>query len=142
MLGGLDIASAAGPGIGAGLGAWGGLRFIRWLIEFSCARMDARNGRLDERERALEKRYDARLKHLEDELGRTRRALMLLLNDTASKNPANPVLVRVAELLGYDDQNLQGPISRAPITGDDSLDELIRQADAADPSYVRPGRRP
>jgi hypothetical protein len=149
MAGGIwvEIATAAGPGIGGGIGFWSGLRFIRWAVEFSFKRSDARNDRMDVRERALEERFNSRLVYVERELNRTRKALMLMINDTAQHNPTSAALQRAVDILGTDDENISGPMSRrSTVHGDtadrgDSLDELIERADKADPHYQRPSRR-
>lgn len=94
-----DIAAQAGPGIGAGIGAWGGFRFIRWAVEFIAARIDTRSARLDERERDLERRFNARLRHVEVELERYREATMRLVNALAERDPSNPVLSEVSKIL-------------------------------------------
>jgi hypothetical protein len=130
MLGGVEtVANAAGPVLGGGIGLWAALRFIRWAFEFAFGRMDLRADRMDAREKALEKRYDQRLQHVEDELQRTREALMLLLNDVAKNNPANPVLRRVAELLGTNDRNISGPLTEPPYAGDTCEDVLSKLRD-------------
>jgi hypothetical protein len=95
----VDVAAAAGPGIGGGLAAWGGLRFIRWLVEFAFKRMDVRATRLDTREKALEARFNDRLRHVELELNRYRQATMLLVNALAERDPTNRVLSEVARIL-------------------------------------------
>lgn len=122
-----EVAAAAGPGVGTGIGLWGAFRFVRWLVEFIWKRMDVRNARLDAKEKALEERYDARLDHVERELTSTRRAMMLLLNDVARRDPANPVLQRVADLLH--------PVFPAT-ESDPAMENLTRRAgealDAAD----------
>lgn len=118
----VDVAQAAGPGIGAGIGAWGGLRFLRWAIEFVCKRMDLRSTRLDTREKALETRFNDRLRHVETELDRYRRATMLLVNALAERNPKDPALIEVARILG----------SAVPMPPyNPSLDELARKAGGA-----------
>lgn len=127
MSGAVDVASAAGPGIGAGLGAWGGLRFLRWAIEFASKRFDVRSSRIDQRERALEQRFNDRLRHVEDELDKYRRATMLLVNRMARRTPQDPVLVQVAEILGTGDGNISGPLTEAP-DDDPELSSLIRRA--------------
>lgn len=85
--------------VGYGIGSLGAFRFARWAVEFVWARLDIRHSRLAAKERALESRYDDRLRHLEDELARTQRALTLLMNDTARRDPGNQILQQVAELL-------------------------------------------
>ena len=132
------MVSALGWPIGVGIGSWPAFRFIRWATEFLCARFDARSDRVDERERRLEARYDARLAHLERELNRTRKAMMLLINDTAQTNPTNPVLQRVAELLSVDD-NIDGP-TRPVNQSNDALERLIKEADSVAPEYRNPRR--
>jgi hypothetical protein len=100
MAGAVDIATeAAGPVIGGGLGLWGTLRFIRWLVEFICKRQDIRTGRLDDRERNLEARFNARLAHVEQELELYREATARLVQRVAEVFPADPVLRDVAEIL-------------------------------------------
>lgn len=129
----LDVASAAGPGIGGGIGAWAGLRFVRWMVEFVAKRLDIRAARIDERERALETKFNDRLRHVERELEQYREALTFLLNAVAEKDPANPALREVSKIL-----------RRAwPARPQDSeeLNDLIRQADAVAPDYVAPRKR-
>jgi hypothetical protein len=122
----VEIAQAAGPGIGAGVGTWAGFRFVRWLVEFVWKRLDVRHERLAKKEKDLERRYDLRLKHLEHELAQTRKAMMLLLNHVAREDPTAVVLVTVAELLDGE---------RLPPASDPALDELARKAgDALDAS--------
>lgn len=84
----VDVASAAGPGIGAGLGMWAGFRFIRWLVEFVFKRLDISRSHLGER-----------LKHVEVELDAYREATMLMINVVAKIDPDNIVLQRVAQIL-------------------------------------------
>lgn len=141
MGGMVEVAGALGPGIGGGIGALGGLRFLRWAIEFSFKRRDEREARLKERERALESRYDKRLAHLEQELHRTRRAVMLLINDTATNNPTNPVLQRVAELLGSDDPHLDSPFTdrRTPAQPDEACEGLLRELGSVPGTHRRRG---
>lgn len=94
-----SIAISAGQGIGSGVGVWAVLRFIRWAVEFIAKRMDLRSARLDQRERDLEERFNARLRHVEQELDRYRRATMRLVNRMADQLPKDPVLAEVAEIL-------------------------------------------
>jgi hypothetical protein len=117
-----EVAIGAGQGVGTGVGAWACFRFVRWLVEFIFKRLDIRSARMDAREQALEARYDNRLSHLETELSRTQRAMTLLLNDTARRDPSNPVLQRVAELLH--------PVIPTP-ENDPSLNHLAQQAGEA-----------
>lgn len=94
-----SIAIGAGQGIGGGLGIWAVLRFIRWFAEFVAKRLDLRSTRLDQRERDLEQRFNARLQQIEQELDRYRRATMRLVNRMAQQLPQDPVLAEVAEIL-------------------------------------------
>jgi hypothetical protein len=137
MSGGFEtVAELAGPGLGGGIGLWATLKFVRWAFEFGFKRIDLRADRMDAREKALELRYDQRLQHVEKELHQTRQALMLLLNDVAKNNPANPVLQKVAELLGTGDRNLDSPfIQPPPMTPDDGCSALL------DKLRVVPGSR-
>lgn len=116
-----QIAAAAGPGIGGGIGAWAGLRFLRWAIEFVCKRLDLRSARMDEREAALERKFNDRLRHVEDELELYREALMFLVNAVADKDPANPALREVTQILRQ--------VYRPPERAADDLDHLINKLD-------------
>lgn len=82
------VASIAGPGVGVGMTAWAGFRFLRFLIEFIFRRLDVNHGRLAER-----------LRHVEYELDAYREATMLMIGVVAEKDPDNPALLRVARLL-------------------------------------------
>jgi division protein CdvB (Snf7/Vps24/ESCRT-III family) len=137
----VDVATAAGPGVGAGIGAWAGLRFVRWLVEFIAKRLDVRSARMDAREKQLEAKFNSRLHHVEQELDKYRRATMLLVNRMAAKNPTDRVLLEVAEILGTEDRNLSGPLSDPITSPDETLDSLIRQVDEAVPDYVHPRKR-
>src|SRR5690348_8334767 len=114
-----QIAAAAGPGIGGGIGAWAGLRFLRWAIELVCKRLDHRAARMDERERTLEDKFNSRLAHVERELELYREALMFLVNAVAANDPANPALQEVSKILR---QAYQPPKKSA-----DQLDDLLSQ---------------
>lgn len=118
----VDIAAAAGPGIGGGLGAWGGFRFLRWIIEFIAKRVDIRAARLDLREKSLEQKFNDRLRHVEQELERYRRATMLLVNRMATQNPKDPVLSDVANILST---------TYSFVAADQELDDLARRAERA-----------
>lgn len=120
-----EAVATAGVPVGYGLGSIAGFRFARWLIEFVFRRMDVRNARFTAKEQALETRYDQRLRHLEEELARTQKAMTLLLNDVARRDSANPILQRVAELLHPLDQALPMNGRVAP---DPALDDLCRSA--------------
>jgi hypothetical protein len=96
----VQAATAGGAGVGLGLTVWSVLRFVRWIAEFIAGRLDRRSDGLERREKEIEGRFNARLKHVEQELERTRQAMMLLINEIALINPANPVLQRVAAILG------------------------------------------
>lgn len=93
------IAIGAGQGIGGGIGLWAILRFVRWVAEFVAKRLDLRTDRLEEREQALESRFNARLKHVEEELDRYREATMLLVNALAERDPQNQALRDVGRIL-------------------------------------------
>jgi hypothetical protein len=95
----IDAAAAAGPGIGGGIGAWAAFRFIRWGVEFIFSRTDIRATRMDVREKALELRFNERLRHVERELELYRDALMFLVNHVAERDPANPALQHVSRML-------------------------------------------
>lgn len=66
----------------------GTFRFIRWLIEFVCARADVGHKRLADR-----------LKHVELELALQREATALLFGALADRDPVNPALRDVATIL-------------------------------------------
>lgn len=117
-----EIALGTGRGVGAGVAFWGGLRFLRWGIEFVARRQDVRAAQLDAREQALEAKFNARLAHVERELEQYREATMVLVNALFEHDPKNPVLVDVARIL-------RGAIPRDKMT--DEFAELTRQAGAA-----------
>jgi hypothetical protein len=94
-----SVAIGASQGIGGGIGAWAALRFVRWFIEFLAKRFDLRAARLDQRELAIEEKFNARLRTVEQELDRYRRATMRLVNRLATQLPQDPVLAEVAEIL-------------------------------------------
>lgn len=97
---GVALATQSGPRLLAGALVFvGGLRFARWAIEFVAERLDSRADRLTEREDAVERRFNLRLKHVEQELDRYREATMLLVNAFAEIEPGNPVLSEVAKIL-------------------------------------------
>lgn len=79
------------------------LGFLRWLIPFVFARLDVGAAALGRR-----------LRHVEDELDRHREALMLLINETALKDPTNKVLQEVARIL-----------SARPTRASMELDEIV-----------------
>jgi hypothetical protein len=116
----VQAATAGGAGVGLGLTVWSVLRFVRWVAEFIAGRLDRRSDGLERREKEIEGRFNARLKHVEQELERTRHAMMLLINEIALINPANTVLQRVAAILG-------SAVPLAP--ADPSLDDLSREAE-------------
>lgn len=100
----------------------GTLKFIKWAAPFVCERLDKRAALLTARELAVEARFNSRLKHVEIELGRYRRATMMLLNAVAKINPSNPVLSDVAVILS----------KASPMTEPDpELDELLARAASA-----------
>lgn len=115
----VQAATGLGAGAGVGVGIWAALRFIRWLAEFVAARHDNRSDRLDKQERDLEDRFNARLRHVEQDLDRYREATMLLVNALAERDPQNKALSDVARIL-----RTTVPISPA----DPDLDELILRA--------------
>lgn len=119
MTGASELAAAAGQGIGGGVGVWAGFRFIRWAVEFVCKRLDLRSARIDEREKALEHKFNSRLAHVEKELELYREALMFLVNAVAANDPANPALREVSKILR---QSYQPPEKSA-----EQLDDLIGQ---------------
>lgn len=92
-------ALTAGQAIGGGIGLYATFRFIRWLAEFVARRLDARSDRLERREKNIEERYDARLKHVEADLDRYRSATMMLLKAIAEIDPKNSALGDVARIL-------------------------------------------
>jgi hypothetical protein len=118
----VDVAVGAGRGIGAGIGVMGGFRFIRWLVEFVCKRFDLKTARLDSREKALEAKFNDRLRHVEHELDRYRKATMLLVNALAVRDPQNVALSQVAEILRS---------TMFVQASDASLNDLVRQAGEA-----------
>lgn len=77
-----EIAATAGPGVGAGIGTWAGLKFIRWLVEFIFARLDVRRSDIGKR-----------VQHLEIDLDNVREAMMILFNALATQDPKNPALI-------------------------------------------------
>jgi hypothetical protein len=83
-----QVVVGSGQGIGLGLGAWGGFRFLRWLIEFVFRRLDINRSHLGER-----------LRHVEQELDAYREATMLMIGVVAKLDPENPALARVALIL-------------------------------------------
>lgn len=115
-----SIAIGAGQGIGGGIGVWAFLRFIRWAIEFIAGRLDRRSDRLDVREQAIEERFNARLRHVEQELDRYRQATMLLVNALAERDPQNQALRDVGRILR----------SAVPVVRDDGQDaDLMSKLD-------------
>jgi hypothetical protein len=129
MTAAVDIAAAAGPGIGSGIGAWAGLRFVRWMIEFVAKRLDIRAARMDAREAEIEAKFNARLRHVEQELEQYRDAFTLLLNALAEMDPANPALREVSKIL----RRAYPPAGSTAV-----FDDLLDQADAAAPNYRAP----
>lgn len=105
-----SVASIAGPGVGAGLTAWAGFKFIRWLIEFVFSRLDVSRSHLGQR-----------LRHVEQELDAYREATMLMIGVVAKLDPDNVALMRVAQILST-------IAPRATI----ELDELVARLNAAD----------
>lgn len=100
-----SVASIAGPGVGAGLTAWAGFKFIRWLIEFVFSRLDVSRSHLGQR-----------LRHVEQELDAYREATMLMIGVVAKLDPENAALERVAQIL-------RSIVPRASL----DLDELARR---------------
>lgn len=84
----VDVATAAGPGVGGGLAVWGGFRFLRWLIEFVFKRLDVNRSHIGER-----------LRYVEQELDAYREATMLMIGVVARLSPENPALLKVARIL-------------------------------------------
>jgi hypothetical protein len=89
--------------------------------------MDVRSAAIASKEAELEHRFNQRLRHVEKELDRYRRATMLLVNRMARERPHDPVLVQVAEILGTTDSNISGPLTEPPAP-DPELDALLAQA--------------
>lgn len=114
-----DVAHIASPVVGLGIGIWGVLRFLRWAVEFAYKRMDIRASQLDTREESIERKFNDRLKHVENELSRYRHATMLLVNALADRDPTNRVLTEVARLL-----NTAIPIPASNKDLDDLVDRL------------------
>lgn len=117
---------ALGQGIlGGGIGLGSSLWFIKWLCEFIAKRADVRSAALDVRQKVIEERYDDRLRHLEIELTRTRRAAVMLLNWVGREHPSSPILREAAELLAPSE--VSGPLTD-PVTApnEDMLDALRR----------------
>jgi hypothetical protein len=120
------IAIGAGQGVGVGLGIIGAFRFFRWLIEFTAKRLDNRTDRLEQREQALEERFNSRLRNVEQELDRYREATMLLVNALAEKDPQNQALRDVGRILrsaipkesGDIDRDLMDRLDKIPGTRD------------------------
>lgn len=83
-----QVVVGTGQGVGLGVGAWGVLRFLRWLIEFVFRRVDVNRSHLGER-----------LRHVEQELDAYREATMLMIAVVAKLDPENPALARVALIL-------------------------------------------
>lgn len=121
------LATQGGPRlIAVAIAFVGGLRFIKWAAVFVCERWDRHAASTVAREAEVNKRFNARLKHVELELGRYQRATMVLVNAMAKRDPANPALSIVAEILA----------GSTPITDPDpELDALLARAgDALDQS--------
>lgn len=96
----LQMASQGGPRLVAGALVYlGTLRFMKWGAPLFFARLDARADRLDKAERQVTTRFNQRLKHVERELDRYRRATMRLMQAVAIGDPTNPVLGDVARIL-------------------------------------------
>lgn len=114
--------SAKVGGIIGGLYAIG--RGFRWAVEFMTGRLDKRASALEDRERLLERRFDARLRHLEKELEQYREATMVLVNALAERDPANPALKEVAQIL-------RRAVPREPELPEDIADYIDR-IDTAD----------
>lgn len=119
----LRMATTGGPSLLAGAVAFAAaLRFIKWAAPFVTSRLDKRADRLDAAEADVNQRFNQRLKHVELELDRYRRATMKLVTALAKANPTNPVLSEVAQILS----------EAIPIeTPDHELDELLARASAA-----------
>lgn len=117
------LATQGGPRlIAVAIAFVGGLKFIKWAVEFGCTRLDARAEAVLARELAVEKRFNQRLKHVELELELYREVSMKLVNAFAEFDPTNPVLSDVAKILRR----------AAPIVPPDaSLDNLMNRAGAA-----------
>lgn len=94
------LATQGGPRlIAVSIAFVGGLRFVKWAVPFAFERLDHRAAALDAREKAVEARFNSRLKHVEQELALYREATMLLVGAFAEIQPANPVLSEVAKIL-------------------------------------------
>lgn len=93
------IAVGAGQGVGTGVGFWAAFKFIRWLAEFITGRLDRRSDRLEQRERALEDRFNAELLSVRLELARYREATMRLVSALAERDPTNKTLRDVGRIL-------------------------------------------
>lgn len=115
-----QVLAQGGPRlIAAAIAFVGTLRFIKWAAPFVFERLDARADRIDKRELEIQRRFNLRLRHVELELDRYRRATMALVNALAKKDPANPVLTEVATILS----------SAMPMVPEDpELDQLLARA--------------
>lgn len=111
--------------LGGGISLGSSLWFVKWLCEFIAKRADVRTAALDAREKSLAERYDDRLRHLEHELGRTRRAVSLLMRDIAGTNPSSPALHAAAALLLPSE--ISGPLTDPVNTPDPEMNDALRR---------------
>lgn len=117
------LATQGGPRlIAVAVAFLGGLKFVKWAVEFGCSRLDARAAAVLARELAVEKRFNQRLKHVEIELALYREATMRLVTAFAEFDPTNSVLSDVAKILRR---------ASPTVPPDPELDNLMMRAGAA-----------
>ena len=99
------------------------IHFVRWGIGFAFGRFDMREDRVEQREKEMEARINARLTIVEGELGLYREATMVLVEALANKDPGNPALLRVSHLL-----RSAILLPKTPDAGLDGLIDKLRDA--------------
>lgn len=98
----IDRLAAGGRPVGYGIVAFAGVRLFIFIFNWLAGRYDARQDRLERREQRLDQRYDARLRHLEKEVGRIHvleQVISILAAELRQLDPANEKLGQVARLL-------------------------------------------
>lgn len=96
---------AAGTGTIVGF-TWVVFRFIRWAVEFSCERLDARDARVSEREADVDEKMERwrqamerDFKALKIKVGHYEQATNLLVGELHRTDPSNATLSMVELIL-------------------------------------------